>query len=266
MCLAIFKPAGKSIPFDHIKTAWITNKDGAGVAIRRNSGDVEISKGFMYLTDFMTFLANNEEYLNERDVVIHLRYSTCSEIVPEMTHPFPVTKKTSDLKLLDTTTKMALIHNGILFSPKFKNFSDTAILARWLGLKKRTNKQIMKVIGTNNKLAIVTSKKVELLGEWHDLDGIMYSNLYSIQKWNDKPSFLDKKYASFDLEFCPLCGSDDTRFIGINTDTCECLECHTVYNEEFMLEGKIVSTKTMSYNEDEFYLNADYSLLKKAGY
>lgn len=286
MCLAIFKKAGLPIPFDNIKLAWSHNEDGAGLAIR-GSNFVEIHKGFMGKNEFIEFLTKNEKHFINFDLVIHLRFTTSGNTNTAMTHPFPVSRKNADLKATYAKTDKAIIHNGVLFDPKLDchGFSDTAIFAKWIAVTKPKMKKIKKRLG-NDRLAIVTKEKVELLGEWHDLDGVMYSNLYSLQKpysysygrWDESRWGMTSASAGMqedyydtleELDYCQQCGSDNTEYIGVYTKTFECLDCHTVYNQEQYMElydlnadGIALSEKRRSKKMDE-YVPAYSSTMKK---
>lgn len=263
MCLAIFKPKNQNFPSEKtLKIAWKNNSDGAGIAIKTEQG-IKIIKGLMTLDSLLNEL---DDSLKKFDVVIHLRYATSGFISSEMTHPFPVSNDRHDLKSLDLITDTAIIHNGVLFSPRFDTvYSDTAIFARYLAIKGINYNHISSIIG-DDRLAIMTKNGVELLGQWYEIDGLHYSNTYSIQEYSPKnhiSSYLnDPFYASssddwamYDsrhflddddaLEYCPHCLSDEIEHIGLKSLTFECLSCGTVFNEtQFLLiEDEIKKTK-----------------------
>lgn len=253
MCLAIFKPKGKSFPTnDIISNAWNNNPHGAGLAIAKKSG-VEIIKGIMTFNDLVAILKSPE--LVKEDVVLHFRWSTSGTIIPELTHPFPVTVKNKDFRSLKFTTDKAIIHNGVLFDPLTSAYSDTAIFSRYLALKpKISEKQIKKIIG-QDRLAMIHKDKIKLLGNWTMIDGLSFSNTYSIvaPRMNYLDMFDDYAYDNVksipafkdeyaynpndedDCEYCPFCDSDNVEFIGVKTRSYECLDCSTVYNETDML-------------------------------
>lgn len=231
MCLAIFKPKGQKIPENEIISSWRYNSDGAGLCVRDNGAFIK--KGFMSLNEYLAYILENEDYLLSHDVVFHLRYTTSGNTVPELTHPFPISSKNSDLLKLEFHCEKALIHNGVLFNPLFENsYSDTAIFSKWLSFFKPSKKKIESE-SKGNRLAIVCKDRVELIGHWHEISGIFYSNLYSID-FDDKKS--DKFFWDYDsnfrddIPFCPLCSSDEVENIGVYTDTCECLDCGTVFS------------------------------------
>lgn len=249
MCLAIFKPASKAFDYKKIETAWENNPHGAGVAVRDN-GAVTIAKGFMTLSELTDFLKTNESFLRSRDVVLHLRWSTSGKIIPELTHPFPISHSLKKIMSLDCITDRAIIHNGVMFSPRTNSFSDTAIFSRLFAFGDGLNEaQILSVIG-DDRLAIVSGDGVKMIGEWHMIEDCFYSNLYSLNsnKW-DK---WDEKFfsAANSIYKCPICESDEVEKIGVYSNAHECLECHAVFNhtEYFMDDSKPVAEK---YSDDD---------------
>lgn len=262
MCLAIFKPKNEKIPpFKTLETAWQNNPDGAGLAIV-NGESVKIIKGLMTLEDLMFHLSDDS--LNGFDLVIHFRWSTSGHVSPEMTHPFPVSTDNNDLKSLEIETQTAIIHNGVMFSPKLDSgYSDTAIFTKYYALKNGLNDlEISEIIGSD-RLAIASKDGVKLVGSWHEVDGLHYSNLGSFESRSyrsfndsflDDPYFYSSDYAFFDsrrdsyleneeLQFCPCCGSDEVEQIGIRSLAVECLDCGSVFNETHFLESDIITKK-----------------------
>jgi hypothetical protein len=257
MCLAIFKPQNKMIPDEMtLRRAWKNNPHGAGVAIRTIDG-VQIIKGLMTIDSLLNVLNDS---LIGFDLVIHFRWATSGNVNAEMTHPFPVSNDNNDLKSLDLLTDTAIIHNGVMFSPRFDSgYSDTAIFSRYLAINGINYSKIQEIIGYD-RLAIVTQDDVELIGQWNEIDGVFYSNLYSIadeieSKWayrdnlkdpyfhsSDDWAFYDSRnyFEDEDLEFCPCCSSDEIEHIGLKSLTFECLECGVVFNESHFLESNFI--------------------------
>lgn len=262
MCLAIFKPKNKEMPsFKTLENAWQNNPDGAGLAIV-NGDEVRIIKGLMTLEDLILELSH--DYLTGLDVVIHFRWATSGHVSPEMTHPFPVSTDNYDLKSLRIDTDTAIIHNGVMFSPKLNSgYSDTAIFTKYYALKNGlTDKEINQIIGSD-RLAIASKNGVRLIGSWHEIDGLHYSNLGSFESRSyksfndsflDDPYFYSSDYAFFDsrrdsffdnedLQICPCCESHDVEIIGIRSLAIECLDCGAVFNDTQFLESDIMTKK-----------------------
>src|SRR5690606_17400792 len=53
MCLAIYKPAGKVVPEEHLEEGFTSNPDGAGYAYIADDGKVHYAKGFFKYEDFI---------------------------------------------------------------------------------------------------------------------------------------------------------------------------------------------------------------------
>jgi predicted glutamine amidotransferase len=89
MCVAIFKPAGRKIPEEHLKNAWQGNSDGAGFAYVKD-GKVVIQKGYMALKDFLTALEEAEKANKKSPFVVHLRTRTQGAKDAANTQPFAI--------------------------------------------------------------------------------------------------------------------------------------------------------------------------------
>lgn len=224
MCLIIFKEKNKEFDYSKFETVWNRNSDGAGLSIRREN-HIEIIKGIDTLEKLYSILDKNGGFKNY-EVALHFRYTTSGVTNKGMTHPFPISSNNSDLLSLNIKTSEALIHNGVMFSPKFQEkFSDTAIFTKWISLFKPDQKRIKEVL-KENRLLIMNLKENIFLGEWHNIDGLKYSNTYSLE-----PSFNDSFYELYDFETeCPCCGGE-AELIGLNTKTYECLNCTSVFND-----------------------------------
>ena len=182
MCLAIFKPAGKAIPVEHLENAAIANPDGAGIAYA--TGDaIHIEKGFF---DGAKTLAEKLSDIEHLPATIHLRWATQGTVDDTNCHPFDVGRGWS------------LIHNGIIQDmPYDELYSDTFIYsermrqriqsnATWLDRAKSIAKMEREIgasklvfLNANGESVIVNEKD----GHW--LDGCWYSNgSYKQTVWN----------------------------------------------------------------------------------
>jgi hypothetical protein len=105
---------------------WNKNPHGAGFMYAR-SKYVYIKKGYMSFDAF--YDAVQAEHFTKDDVVVyHFRISTQGGVNPEMTHPFVLSDKLEDMKILHTRTNIGICHNGIicLTSNGDSRYSDTA--------------------------------------------------------------------------------------------------------------------------------------------
>jgi hypothetical protein len=265
MCLAIIKKENQLIPYENIRIAWKQNSDGAGLCFRED-GQVRIIKGFMQLDEFINFLCENEAIFTPIELVIHLRFSTSGTIKPELTHPFPTAKNNEHLTSLDCYTDQAIIHNGVMFSPIFKDYSDTAIFSRWMSFNPSFD-AINRVV-QNDRLVLFSHDDTITIGQWHEIDGNLYSNLYSLES---KKSYYDDynfmRYDSFLGHACPNCENEDCESIGIESEIYECLDCGTV----FSLDGQMIfaqkrkSSKYDDYLDDSLLTENDFKYyLKKS--
>lgn len=150
-------------------------------------GKVVIHKGFMDEDDFIR--AINNEHFGKRDAVVyHCRISTQAGVCPEMTHPFPYSKRLEDMKRLDISKcDLGIAHNGIirLTSSNDKEYSDTALFINEYLLKlirkpsdlKDTAILRMILELTNSKWAMLDgSGYIATVGNWIEDDGVLYSN------------------------------------------------------------------------------------------
>jgi glutamine amidotransferase len=97
MCLAIYKPANKTVDWDALAEGFASNRDGAGFAVVSNDV-LQVVKG---LFTFDQFREAFEPYANEQ-AVIHFRLATHGLKDEDNCHPFHV------------SPELVLIHNGVL--------------------------------------------------------------------------------------------------------------------------------------------------------
>lgn len=173
MCLAIYKPEGKTIPEKYLRDGMEDNSDGAGVAYTED-GKVSIHKGWFRFDTFHETFKKLEEFA----MLIHFRKKTHGEANAENCHPFRI------------DDHHALIHNGILPIQTDKGESDTAKFTElvmkpmfagdpemW---KSGHGKYLIaQAIGSWNKIVIMNSSGVAVIynedkGHWRE--GVWYSN------------------------------------------------------------------------------------------
>ena len=186
MCVAIYKPAGVKTPdLDTLKLCWDANPDGAGIAFPSNQRPnmLEIRKGYMTWESFAE--AYDKLALDKMEaypLLLHFRIATAGNVDAGNTHPFPISKYQNTLRLEALFAKYALIHNGVLdkFKPQNDVISDTiqfAIKIANTGCDPmRVFPKFKKLIGDSRMALMDKNGSVQLLGEWTDFDGIMFSN------------------------------------------------------------------------------------------
>ena len=161
MCLAIFKPAGKTIPVSHLREGWRHNSHGGGFAYV-SQGLVKIQKGFM---TFDAFYVNYRKRVRKNTAaVVHFRWATVGKKNEENCHPFRL------------SPTHAMVHNGTLSGVRVDDGkSDSSNFARRIlgpiirGFPNFTNSiEAQRLVN----LAIGTSKVAVLSGEG---DAIIYN-------------------------------------------------------------------------------------------
>lgn len=205
MCLAIFKPMKTNFPkIEIMREAWSNNPHGAGLAIVTDDG-VKILKGIMTFENLMEIIESLD--LVDFEVLLHFRWATSGpdNKPATMTHPFPITKDNTLLKTTELICERALIHNGVMFSPQFSDYSDTAIFARYLSyFPNATEKEIADSIPAGNKVAIATKNGVQLFGHWTVVNGIHYSNLFSMpyeRTWKNAKAKTWNKKSRYEIDY-----------------------------------------------------------------
>lgn len=194
MCLAIYKPAGKNVPEDHLEEGFQSNRDGAGFAYVEN-GIVRYMKGFF---DYKTFLENYKERVkDEYPAVIHFRWATVGEKNTDNCHPF------------EAGNGGVLVHNG----PQIQKLgdevnSDSRVFAERIIQPMTpevitTAKEVLEGYLGYNKVVLLYADQVIILNEdagvWDD--GIWYSNdgyrsWYSYGNWQGQRSSMTQRNAA----------------------------------------------------------------------
>lgn len=110
MCLAIYKPEGKTVDWDALEEGFRSNSDGAGFAYVRNDR-LLIHRGLFSFDAFKTAFEPHAK----RQAIIHFRLATHGNKDKKNCHPFRI------------NDNLCLIHNGILpiKCNQDKDMSDT---------------------------------------------------------------------------------------------------------------------------------------------
>lgn len=191
MCLIIAKPAGVKMPHNKLlKRAFENNKDGFGLAYRIAGGMPHIKKGAMTFKAIKKLIRTIPDAI-DADVILHFRYATKGHIWEGNCHPFPLSYSYDKLTALDITSRMAIAHNGIIFSSTAygswqtqdteSGLSDTQEFIRDYLVDIGDaifNKGVRKLIedDTMSKFAILTTKGILLIGNFTNENGLYFSN------------------------------------------------------------------------------------------
>lgn len=178
MCLAIWKPAGKTIKKEHLENGFASNNHGAGIAFA-NKGKLTIKKGFFKFEEFYA----EYEKVQALPCLIHFRIRTSGGQDARNCHPWEV------------TPHLALIHNGILRLQEQNGLSDTGVFATYIlrpiveagpGNWQRPGIKwlLEEAIGTSNKMVLMNGDGEHVIlnekqGDWDN--GCWFSN--STWKW-----------------------------------------------------------------------------------
>jgi uncharacterized CHY-type Zn-finger protein len=118
------------------------------------------------------------------DLFIHFRITTHGGTTDGNTHPFPISNSDKVLKSLSLSCNHVMMHNGVLpITPDNKNISDTMMLSKLIargGFEKNTPQlmDLLEELIGSNKIAMMTSDDVYLIGDWKTVDGVYYSNTH----------------------------------------------------------------------------------------
>ena len=190
MCIIAIKPAGTPLPSrEQLARLWRRNPDGAGFMVPVR-GRVVIEKGFMALEDLLGTLAlYDDRYgIDGLPLVLHFRIATHGGVNPACTHPFPLSARIGDLRMLRVACDVGIVHNGIIPIHAPASVSDTQayIMRRLAPMGKRIHTfyripdvQAQIAAETHSRIAIMdASGSVYEIGTFYDGgDGLRYSNM-----------------------------------------------------------------------------------------
>jgi len=182
MCIAIYKPAGKTIDTTALYQCWENNPDGAGFVFPNGNGGLDLRKGFMKWKEFKRAWKRERSSLLKKPVVLHFRIATHGTVNPANTHPFWV-----------VPGRCAVAHNGILSGTgaiygKGEKTDTQIFTEQYLAplyqelptcFQSETLMRMLNRACSGSKLAIMQADgKVALINEQDGLweNGIWYSN------------------------------------------------------------------------------------------
>jgi predicted glutamine amidotransferase len=241
MCIAIYKPKGKTIEEKTLKTSWDNNKDGAGYMYNHN-GLIIGKKGFMTYQELIQDLSDNKIMKKNKiakniEIVIHFRIATHGGIEPGKCHPFPASDNIEKLHSLNWKDNCGIAHNGIVHEYAEKNLSDTQgfiqkVLSSPVILNNLDNdsiKELIKESTIGSKFVIMNKDKVYLFGNWINDKGVFFSNnSYIPYIWkDDKTDLLNWNYENDPLSFWQ---EDEVKLISHCSYFEDCNECPYMEN------------------------------------
>lgn len=126
MCLIIQRDPNFEIPYDKFKSALTVNPDGYGLSFPDSNGKLITLRNPVSPDPEKLYRMVNEELL-DKNLLIHLRFTTVGETVMRNAHPFPILERKRD------GIDLRMAHNGTLFDYKSKaakGESDTRAFVR----------------------------------------------------------------------------------------------------------------------------------------
>ena len=164
MCVAIFKPAGKEMPSARtLFRCYSINPHGMGFATPNS---------VYHTMKYEDFFDAVQRVPKEEPCIIHFRWATHGSVRLENCHPF-------------VKGNVVFAHNGVLpihptgdmtdSETAFRNIIYPAIQKH--GFKSKKADDVINAVAQGSRFAIMVGKDVELIGDWHKMNGIYYSNL-----------------------------------------------------------------------------------------
>jgi len=166
---------------DTLKTCERNNNHGAGFAWVNKTGEVFWKKGIEKIEREYSFLKKLP-----LPVVIHFRLASVGNIDRRLTHPFPISAAVS-AEITGKTKTGVLFHNGtwvdyksialqtLMLKPDSKPLkgliSDTRYLAWFVN---HLGVDVCNLL--DEKIVILTPKKIEVFGDFVEDEGVLYSN------------------------------------------------------------------------------------------
>lgn len=205
MCLIIHikKGVDKNSKFieEAIRKAEEFNKDGMGYILKREDNSLFINKGFFDVDNFIESINEENVGLND-ELTIHLRIGNKGETSPNMCHPFVISSDNQEIDefLKGQTDKPVLMHNGTMYRYSVANSkkSDTYFFTRdvmnndaVLNFVKQDSKMFDKLMQphlSSSRLILVFPDQSDtiLLGEWFEINGLLFSKDYNKEYFNKK--------------------------------------------------------------------------------
>ena len=127
MCIIVSKEKNKRIPSKKIlKRCFSANPDGAGFMYTKDD-KVMIEKGFLTFSEFYKRLMQVDKSLNlyKKSLVMHFRIGTSGGYSKSACHPFPVTNNINDIQKTAVSSRLGMVHNGIISNFVYGELSDT---------------------------------------------------------------------------------------------------------------------------------------------
>lgn len=128
--------------------------------------------GVFHTMNYEDFYRAIQNVSDDEPCIIHFRWATHGSIRLENCHPF-------------VKGDVAFAHNGVLPIQPIGDMTDSETAFKTIvypaiqryGFRSKKADEIIKAAAHGSRFAIMVGKDVELVGDWHKMNGIYYSNL-----------------------------------------------------------------------------------------
>ena len=114
-----------SFTYDEIKNMALTNPDGMGM-MWNDGKSIKYKKGYFNVDDFYNDYVAVRNNPKTKEIAVHFRIGTGSNVDVANCHPFPITSVPKRLKAKQGSCDVGVMMNGII-GDSTKEFSDTAL-------------------------------------------------------------------------------------------------------------------------------------------
>jgi len=207
MCI-IAVSKSRHLTEEEFRNCYRNNPDGFGMSWSTGV-DNRFKKGLMTYDESWKFYQNMiKKHGLKFPYVCHFRIKTEGAIIPELTHPFIISRK-SPLNLKWKGDNSLLFHNGTIsgwrrYLPKIESrfkeeidedkLSDSRALAMMLPTK---GKNAIVAAGKYNKFAVFNKGRCKIFGDFNEENGIYFSNDGYKYTWGHYYDYSDDYYDDF---------------------------------------------------------------------
>ena len=129
MCVIFYQTKEQaSFTYEEIQNAALTNPDGMGL-MWNDGKSIKFRKGYFNVKNFYDDYISIRKMPTTKDIALHFRIGTGSNVDVANCHPFPITSVNKRLKARQGSCDVGVMMNGIIGSST-KEFSDTALYVR----------------------------------------------------------------------------------------------------------------------------------------
>lgn len=129
MCVIFYQTKEQaSFTYEEIQNAALTNPDGMGL-MWNDGKSIKFRKGYFNVKNFYDDYISIRKMPTTKDIALHFRIGTGSNVDVANCHPFPITSVNKRLKARQGSCDVGVMMNGII-GKSTKEFSDTALYVR----------------------------------------------------------------------------------------------------------------------------------------